>query len=100
MQGKPLQITDVIWKDRYVEKLATKHDVTTSQAEEVLFCRPVVRKVAKGHVRGEDVYAAMAQISNGRYLIVFFISKKQGMALPISARDMNASERKYYGRQK
>ena len=42
----------------------------------------------------------MAQISSGRYLIVFFISKKHGMALPISARDMDASERKYYGKHK
>ena len=71
-----------------------------SQAEEALLCSLVVRKVAKGHVRGEDVYAAMAQISSARHLIVFFISKKRGMALPISARDMNASERKYYGRHK
>jgi len=43
-----VRITDIIWKDRYVEKLAGKH----------------------------------------------------GMALPISARDMDASERKYYGKHK
>ena len=34
------------------------------------------------------------------YLIVFFIGKKHGMALPISGRDMDASERRYYGRHK
>ncbi|MCX7013846.1 MAG: hypothetical protein NTW86_15055 [Candidatus Sumerlaeota bacterium] len=38
----------------------------------------------------------MAQISGGRHLIVYFIDKKRGLALPISARDMNAAERKYY----
>ena len=38
----------------------------------------------------------MSQIAGGRYLIVFFIDKKRGMALPISARDMSPAERKYY----
>ena len=95
-----MRITDIIWKDRYVEKLAGKHSSSVGEAEEVLLSAPVVRKVAKGRVRLEDLYAAIAQISSGRYLIVFFISKKHGMALPISARDMDASERKYYGKHK
>jgi len=95
-----LRITDVIWKDQYVEKLAAKHDLTTEEAEEVLCSRPVVRKIARGRVRGEDLYAAMSQIHSGRYVIVFFINKKHGMALPISARDMDASERKYYEKSK
>ena len=91
-----MQITDIIWKDRYVEKLAAKHGVTVDEAEDVLLARPVVRKVARGRIRGENVYAAMAQTRAGRYLIVFFIGKKHGMALPISARDMDESERRYY----
>lgn len=95
-----MRITDIIWKDRYVEKLAGKHRITVVEAEEALLSRPVVRRIAKGHVQREDVYAAMAQISGGRYLIIFFISKKHGMALPISARDMDPSERKYYAKHK
>lgn len=91
-----MRITDIIWKDRYVEKLASKHGITVAEAEAVLLSTPVVRKVAKGHVHGENVYAAMAQISGGRYIIVFFIRKRHGMALPISARDMDTAERKYY----
>ena len=93
-----MQITDIIWKERYVEKLASKHGVSVAEAEEVLRSRPVFRRMAKGHVRGEDVYAALAQIRSGRYLIVFFIDKKSGMVLPISARDMDRSERNYYAR--
>jgi len=46
------------------------------------------------------VYAALAQIASGRYLIVFFIDKKRGVVLPISARDMSSAERKYYAKQK
>jgi hypothetical protein len=95
-----LRITDILWKERSVEKLAEKHGVSVREAEEVLRSKPVVRKMAKGRVRGEDVYAALAQIENGRYLVVFFIYKKRGMALPISARDMDPWERNYYDKHK
>jgi uncharacterized DUF497 family protein len=91
-----LRVTDIIWKDQCVEKLAARHGLTIREAEEALCLRPVVRKVARGRVRGEDLYAAMSQIHSGRYVIVFFIHKKHGVALPISARDMDASERRYY----
>jgi uncharacterized DUF497 family protein len=64
-----LRITDIIWKERVVEKTAEKHAVSVAEAEEALLSRPVVRKMAKGRVHGEDVYAALAQTSSGRYLI-------------------------------
>lgn len=95
-----MRITDIIWKDRYVEKMADKHGVSVGEVEEALRSGPVVRKMARGHVRGEDVYAALAQISGGRYIITFFIYKERGVALPISARDMDASERKYYAKHR
>ena len=91
-----MQITDIIWKEAVVEKLVAKHGVSISEAEDVLSSASVVRRMVKGRVRGEDVYAAMAQTAGGRYLIVFFIGKKRGVALPISARDMDPGERKYY----
>ena len=91
-----MRITDVVWKQRIVEKIGERPGVSVAEAEEALRSRPVVRKVAKGRVRGEDVYAALAQIESGRHLVVFFIYKKRGMALPISARDMDTWERRYY----
>jgi uncharacterized protein len=95
-----MRITDIIWKESVVEKLARKHGVSTVDAEKAMLATPVVRKIAKGRVQSEDVYAALAQIDDGRYLIVFLIDKKQGMALPISARDMTPAERKYYAKHK
>ena len=91
-------ITEIIWKERVVEKIAEKHAVSVAEAEEALLSSTVIRRMAKGRVHGEDLYAALVQISSGRYLIVFFINKMHGMALPISARDMDRAERKYYGR--
>lgn len=91
-----MRVTEVIWKQRFVEKLLVKHDVTTEEAEEVLRSKALFRRTAKGRVKGEDIYTALARTLNGRYLIVFFIAKGRGVALPISARDMDASERRYY----
>jgi uncharacterized DUF497 family protein len=85
-----------MWKERFVEKIENKHNVNIYEAEEVLLSDPLVRRLSKGRVSGENVYSAQAQINNGRYLIVFFILKKRDIALPISARDMNSSERNYY----
>ena len=100
LEGWQMRITDIIWKEAVVEKLTDKHGISIAEAEEVLLSRPFVRRMVKGRVRGEDVYAAMAQISSGRYLILFFIYKKRGMALPLSAREMARAERKYYGKHR
>ena len=94
-----MRLDEVIWKDRFVDKLEVKHGVSTDEAEEILFGKPHVRRAQKGRVKGEDLYAAYGRTQGGRYLIVFFIRKEPAAALPISARDMTDSERKYYERQ-
>jgi uncharacterized DUF497 family protein len=99
-RGFKLIINDIIWKQRFVEKISLKHQVSIDEVEEVLSSHPFVCKVAKGHVDHENIYAAYSQIHNGRYLIVFFIHKKGNKALPISARDMDNKERRYYENQK
>jgi len=58
--------------------------------------QPYFRFVEKGHHSGENVYAAMGQTNSGRYLIVFFVYKKDRRALILSARDMTHAERKRY----
>jgi uncharacterized DUF497 family protein len=90
----------IIWKDLFVEKLAEKHGVSLNEAEEGPFTKPHIRKMSKGQVKGENVYATYGQTEGGRYLIIFYILKLTGAILPISARDMDDAERKYYGRQK
>ena len=94
-----MRLREVIWKDRVVDKLEFKHGVLVEEAEEVLFSKPHVRRLRKGHVRGEDLYAAYGRTAEGRYLVVFFIHKRPAAAMPASARDMTASERRYYERQ-
>lgn len=94
-----MQLHAVIWKDRFIDKIEAKHGVSTNEVEEILFGKAHVRRARKGHVKGEDLYAAYGQTEEGRYLIVVFIRKEEAAALPISARDMTNSEQRYYERQ-
>lgn len=94
-----MRLNEVIWKDYFVDKIEVKHGVSIDEVEEVLFGKPHVRRVQRGHIKGEDLYSAYGQTDAGRYLIVFFIRKESAAALPISARDMTDSEERYYDRQ-
>ena len=94
-----LKVNRIIWVDKFVDKIETKHDVTIFEVEEVLRGQKKVHRVAKGDVQGEDVYLALGQTDAGRYLAVFFILKRNRDVLPISARDMDGKERKRYGRR-
>ncbi len=91
-----MRIREVIWKQRFVGKLLGKHGVSAEEAEDALYGRSLFRKVSRGRVKGQDVYSAFGRTESGRYLVVIFIDKGHGVALPISARDMDRSERKYY----
>lgn len=77
-----------------------RNQVSIAEVEDVLQHKPPVRKIGKGKIKGEDLYAAYGQTEAGRYLIVFYLRKSPKTALPISARDMDNSERNYYARQK
>jgi uncharacterized DUF497 family protein len=95
-----MRLREIIWKDRFIDKLESKHGVFSDEVEEIIFGKPHIRKAGKGHIKGEDLYVAYGQTEDGRYLVIFFIRKEKIAALPISARDMTKSERKYYERQK
>ncbi len=95
-----MRIDDLIWRDEIVEKLAVKHRITPSEIEQVFLSEPYFRFISKGrHTRDEDVYAGYGRTDAGRYLTVFFIHKPGGLALIISARDMDEKERRRYGKQ-
>ena len=95
-----MRIHEVVWQPQFVDKLASKHNVTTREVEEVLTNRPNFRFVSKGNRSGENVYSAMGQTDEGRYLTVIFILKVHQRALIISARDMSKGERRSYGKRK
>lgn len=91
-----MKIKNVIWLDEIVDKLAQKHNVSQNEVRDIIKTSKHFRFVEKGHRRGENVYTALGQTEAGRYLIVFFVHKKTGEALIISARDMTGAERRLY----
>lgn len=96
-----MKITDFIWLEEFVEKIVVKHGVEPFEVEDVFYNQPRIAKANRGSVQGEDVYRALGQTDDGRYLTVIFIYKSsEQKALVISARDMDRKERKQYGRAK
>jgi uncharacterized DUF497 family protein len=92
-------IDDFVWLTEIANKVATKHRVSQDEVEEVFFNSPKYRFVESGHRSGEDVYSVGGQSDSGRYLIVFFIHKRNKTALILSARDMDEGERKRHERK-
>ena len=56
-----MRLTEVIWKESFVDKIETKHGVLTYEVEEVIFGKPHIRRAQKGRVKGEDLYTAYGQ---------------------------------------
>lgn len=93
-----MKIVGLIWLEEIVEKLDVKHQVVPEEVEQIFRTQPRIRRMNKGHYRGEDVYRALGRTDAGRYLVVFFIHKMTNEALVLSARDMDDKERKSYVR--
>lgn len=91
-----MQITDLIWLDEIVEKLAIKHHVTQDEVEEALSRRPKIRRMHKGKFRGEDVYRALGTHRSRALSGCVLHPQHTGDALILSARDMDSKERSYY----
>ena len=94
-----MYVNQIVWLDYIVDKLESKHSVSTEEVEEILYGKVKVRKIARGDVDGEDLYLALGQTGTGRYLAVFLVLKRNQIVLPISARDMDDKERRLYGRK-
>ena len=93
-----MKVTGIIWLRDVVDKLLWKHNVTTDEVEETFSGSPRYRFIESGDVEGENLHTALGQTEAGRYLTVYFVHKKTGEALIISARDMTRKERRTYGR--
>lgn len=95
-----MKITQVIWLKQFSEKIERKHLINRDEVEQVIRNQPRFEFGERGDIHGEDLYKAIGQTDAGRYLIVFFIYKRRGQSLIISARDASKGERKSYGKKK
>jgi len=92
-------IKGFIWPAHIIEKCLAKHGVSPDEAEEAFSNYPRFKFWENGDVAGEDFFQCLGRSDAGRYLTVFFIFKMTGEALIISARDMDAKEKKRYGKK-
>lgn len=94
-----MYIIGLTWLPQIVEKLAAKHALTPDEVEQVFENQPRYRFVQRGARGDEHVYGAYGRTDGGRYLAVFFIYRADEWALIVSARDMEATERRRYERK-
>lgn len=92
-------VREILWLGSVVEKIERKHGVRIDEVEQVLASGPTVRRIERGRVTGEDLYVALGRTAPGRHLAVFFVRKRGGRALIVTAREMDRKERKLYGRK-
>jgi uncharacterized DUF497 family protein len=96
-----MKIVNIVCPASIEEKIEAKHRVTFREVRQMLIGNPRIRFAEKGHIKGEDVYAAFGQSFGGRYLASYFVYKPESKtAIIISARDMSAKERKSYAGKK
>lgn len=94
-----MKITECLWIDKFVDKIIRKHHVYPEEVEEVFSRNPLIRRLEKGSVKGEDLFIAFGVTIPGRYLAVLFVRKMDKRALVISDREMSKGERKRYGKR-
>lgn len=87
-----MKVTRFEWDDENIDHIA-RHSVSPEEAEEVFSGRWKNRK-SRGRL-----YTAFGQTFAGRYLLVVFAYKGQGLARVVTARDMTDSEHRFYRRK-
>ncbi len=91
-----MKIREIIWFEEIIDKLIAKHGVSQDEVYQLFENKPRFRYIEKGHHSEEDIYAALGQTRGGRYLIAFFIYKKNQSVIIVSVREMTHGERKRY----
>jgi len=93
-------IEGFIWFSDIIDKLEKKHGVSPAEVENLFTCKAFFSKIQRGKVKGENLYRALGQTEAGRYLVSFFIYKRNHHVLIISTRDMTDKERKYCAKKR
>ena len=92
-----ITFTQLKWRGDRIAHIASKHDVTPGEIEEVCFGSPfILRGPGK---KKNCLYYVLGQTEAGRYLFVVIKPLGGKIAQPITAREMSSSERTRYNRR-
>lgn len=86
------------WDDNNRTKNWDKHQVSTSECEEVFFNLPLLLADDVKHSQEEKRFYVLGQTNAGRRLFISFTIRKNKIRV-ISARDMSRKERKIYAKR-
>jgi uncharacterized DUF497 family protein len=88
-----MQFSGFDWDEKNIGHLMP-HAVDPDEAEAVIDNSPMI-------LRTEDSkYLAYGQTDEGRYLLVVFVRKTEGIIRVITARDLTSDEKRRYRRRK
>jgi len=85
------------WDDGNQTKNWEKHQVTTTECEEVFFNVPLLLADNVNHSQDEKRYYVLGQTNAGRRLFISFTTRSDQIRV-ISARDMSRKEREAYAK--
>ena len=89
-----MQIYGFDWDRRNLEHIQI-HAVEDYEAEEVIVSKRTI------HSKGRDgTYVAYGVTTDGRYLLVVFITKGKGLIRVITARNMSEREKRNYRKRR
>ncbi len=94
-----MKIIDLLLNDNVIDKLIWKHNISELEVRQLFNNQPKIRFIEKGKIKGEHLYVASGRTDAGRYLLVFFIMKKNKKALIVTGRDMTERERRKYAKK-
>lgn len=83
------------WDERNTEKIWSKHQVSRTECEQVLFNQPIVVGEDADHSQEEMRYYVLSQTDKGGELFLVF-TIRGGLIRVITARDMSRKERRIY----
>lgn len=91
------RIRELYWRADREEHILERHGVSWEEVEEAVLGDPRGRLRRRGPAErdpDETVYEHYGRTLEGRYLMVALLYVGQGIAMPITARDMTRSERR------
>ena len=94
------RIQELYWRADRVTHIA-RHGVTPEEVEDAVFGdhRGLLLRVGPAERNpDETVYRFLGRTSGGRHLLVALLYLGDGLAMPLTARDMSESERRRYQR--
>lgn len=91
-----MRVEGLVWDEKNIPHIL-RHGITPKEVEEAYFdSKPLVEK---GRGGSRKLYYLLSQSKAGRYIFVVFEYLGRRKARPITARDMDDSERRRYLRK-